>query len=443
MAQRFNGEIINGDSIQMYNGLPIATNKISIEEQKSIRHHLLGFISLQGRPWEVASFRQKATQLIEEINARGKIPILVGGTHYYTQALLFKDDIIDGPPVDDVKKDWEQRWPILGASTEEMVEELRKVDPVMAARWHPKERRRIKRSLEIYLSTGKRASETYQQQRERKSELLSKDFASSVVHQAASPNDEKPSFDNFSSLQYDTLIFWTHIDSGVLNSQLEDRVEAMVLKGLIVEAKSMFEHLEDTFDLGGDDDASKSDTGIRTAIGYKEFLPYLLAAQKSDNNTTTTTTTEELENLMKEGIDRTKIRTRQYARGQIRWIRNKLLRALENERLDRTLYLLDGTDPSQRSRTVDAVANVIMEKFLQGQTLPFPKSLSTAAEQMLLTKEKEDLYARYCDACDKTMMSDEQWGLHIKGKPHRRALKPKKDYRASYSRPVSVSDAED
>lgn len=409
----------------MYKGLSIATNKISIEEQKSIRHHLLGFISLHERPWEVASFRQNATQLVEEINARGKIPILVGGTHYYTQALLFKDDIIDGPPVDVTRKDWEQRWPILGASTEEMVEELRKVDPVMAARWHPKERRRIKRSLEIYLTTGIRASDTYQQQRQRKSEMFSK-VPATPAHPAASSNDE-PTTENVSSLHFDTLIFWTHTDSGVLNSRLEDRVEAMVLKGLIEEAQLMYEHLQ-LFGFG--EEAGKSDMGIRNAIGYKEFLPYLLA-QKADNNTP-----EELENLMKEGIDRTKIRTRQYARQQIRWIRNKLLRALENERLDRTLFLLDGTDLSQRSRNVDAVAHLIMEKFLKEETLPFPKSTSITAEQMLLTKEKEDLYARHCDACGKTMMSGEQWVLHIKGKPHLRTVKSNKASRASHCRPI-------
>lgn len=414
----------------MYNGLPIATNKITVEEQKSIRHHLLGFISLHERPWDVASFRHNAIQVVEEIHARGKIPILVGGNHYYTQALLFKDGIIEGPPVDVARQEWEKIWPILGASTEEMIQELRKVDPIMAARWHPKERRRIKRSLEIYLTTGKRASETYQQQRLRQSEIFSTKFANSTGQPASS--DEKPSTVKIPSLLYDTLIFWTHVDPGVLKSRLEDRVEAMVLKGLIPEAQFMFERLE-AFGFG--EEAGNSDIGIRTAIGYKEFLPYLLA-QKAGNKSS-----EELENLTKEGIERTKIGTRQYARQQIRWIRNKLLRALESERLDRTLFLLDGTDFSKRPITVDAVAHVVMEKFLKGEeTLPLPKSISTTAEQMLLTKQKEDLYARHCDACGKTMMSGEQWILHIKGKPHLRAIKPHKDSRTSRSRPMPATE---
>lgn len=413
----------------MYNGLPIATNKISIEDQKSIRHHLLGFISLYERPWEVASFRHNATKVVEEIHARGKIPILVGGTHYYTQALLFKDDIIEGPPMDVARQEWEKTWPILGASTEEMIEELRKVDPIMAQRWHPKERRRIKRSLEIYLTTGKRASETYQQQRLRRSEMLSKSFPNSAC-QPASSNKELGTV-NLSSLVYDTLIFWTHVDSGVLKSRLDNRVEAMVLKGLIPEAQSMFQHLQAC---GLGEDAGESDIGIRTAIGYKEFLPYLLG-QEADNKTAA-----ELENMIKEGIERTKIGTRQYARQQIRWIRNKLLRVLESENLDRTLYLLDGTDLSLRPLTVDAVAHVIMEKFLNGDTLPLPKSISNTAEQMLLSKEKEELYARYCNACGKTMMSEEQWMLHIKGKPHLRAVKPNKDSHALYSRRVPATE---
>ena len=413
----------------MYSGLPIATNKISMEEQKSIRHHLLGFISFHERPWDVASFRQNATQVVEEIHARGKTPILVGGNHYYTQALLFKDGIIEGPPVNVTRQEWEKVWPILGASTEEMIEELRKVDPIMAKRWHPKERRRIRRSLEIYLTTGKRASETYQEQRLRQSEMFSKFPANSAVQPASS--NEEPTTVNVPSLLYDTLIFWTHVDSGVLQSRLEDRVEAMVLKGLIPEAQLMFERLA-AFGFG--EEAGKSDIGIRTAIGYKEFLPFLLA-HKADNKTS-----EELENLTKEGIERTKIGTRQYARQQIRWIRNKLLRTLESESLDRTLFLLDGTDISQRPLTVDAVAHVIMEKFLNGETLPLPRSVSTTAEQMLLTKKKEDLYARNCEACDKTMMSGEQWILHIKGKPHLRAVKPNKDSRASRSGPMPATE---
>lgn len=431
LAERFNGEIINGDAIQMYDGLPIATNKISLQERKSIPHHLLGCISLKDRPWGVATFKHNAVKVVEEIRSRGKLPILVGGSHYYTQAVLFQDGVLEEnahAPV--AKENRESTWPILGASTEEMLEELRKVDPHMAARWHPNERRKIRRSLEIYLIAGKQASAIYEEQRKRRS--------SPPVNQSGKSNDPKGrdhetasnTGDRAPSLPSDLLILWAHVDPSVLKPRLDARVDAMVSNGLIAEAQSLFTYLQELESSGEVIDQS---TGIWVAIGYKEFLPYLTACP-------TTSDTKTLEDMRQEAIERTKIETRHYARRQIQWIRHKLLRALEEHYPKPRIFLLDATNDAQRACNVDAPAHDLTRGFLHGDDLPSPNSISAAAETMLATTERPELYARRCSVCDKTMMSEGEWIGHVKGRKHQSAVKPRKDWRALYPERVGKNE---
>ncbi len=172
LATRFNGEVINADAMQMYKGLPIITNKISAEERRGIPHHLFDRIALDEETWWVGQFRKETNRVIREIRSRGKLPIVVGGTHYYITGLLFEDKLIhessspsraDGP-----EEGAETKFPILGATAEVMLEKLREVDPQMADRWHPNDIRKIRRSLEIYLTTGRRASDIYAEQQNRK-----------------------------------------------------------------------------------------------------------------------------------------------------------------------------------------------------------------------------------------------------------------------------------
>lgn len=424
LAERFNGEIINGDSVQMYDGLPIATNKMPVEERKSIPHHLLGCIPLTDKPWNVCIFRKNAVKVIDEIRSRGKLPILVGGTHFYTTALLFRTWISEEhlqTPV--TKKDWESTWPILGASAEEMLEKLQMVDPIMAARWHPKDHRKIKRSLEIYLTTGEKASKIYERNWEKTFSTGSEPLAtlesgiSSEESQIVETVEESP-------MRFDTLIFWAHVDSNVLQPRLDERVDAMVSRGLITEAQSMFARFQELESAGHVIDQS---AGIWAAIGYKEYLPFLHATRAANVDI------KRLEELKQEGVDRTKIETRQYSKNQIRWIKNELLRALEQERLEKMLFLLDATDLAKRSCNVDNFAYDITGKFLRGDPLPSPKSISPTAEQMLVSKKKVNIHVRHCDICAQTVMSN-QWTPHVNSRQHRSALKPKIDWRKLYPR---------
>lgn len=410
LAERYNGEIINGDALQMYEGLPITTNKISIKERKSIPHHLLGSVKLDDAPWTVGKFKDQAIKIIEETRSRGKLPILVGGTHYYTQSLLFKDSTVEDENEDNENGPTgseKQVWPILAASTDEMLVELEEVDPFMAARWHPNDRRKIKRSLEIWYMTGRRASDIYKEQRTRRFTVTNAQDAGEGVL----GDDEHYSTKNnsISPLRYESLILWTHSSPDELKSRLDKRVDGMLSRGLILEGQSMYDLFEK---LRAKRRTPQLDQGIWVAIGYPEFAPYRRALHLKSKP-------EVLETIKQEGVIQTKVHSRQYAKRQVRWIRSKLIHTLQYSNLSRTLFLLNGSDLSRWSIDVEDQASDLVAAFLRNEPLPEPTSLSEVAEEMLQPSKKEEIFARYCKTCDKTLMSEDDWHKHVNGKRHR------------------------
>ena len=372
----------------------------------------MGCVKIGEEPWTVKQFLEQATRAIKEIRLRHRVPILVGGTHYYTQSLLFRDALVEeGGDHDDTLQEDAQKWSLLDASTEEMSKELWKVDPEMAMQWHPSDRRKIRRSLEIWLQTGKKASEIYYQQ---KSQGLSTEPGGRNGRTTLGEIKGSASL----HVRYDSLIFWVHAPLAKLGPRLEDRVDDMLSHGLLEEVISMQSFFEKREQQGDSLDQSR---GIGVAIGYKEFLPYLLDASRP-------------ERLKQEGIERTKIATRQYARRQDRWIRLRLRRAVNAANLTHNMFLLDAADASQWSDRVDAKAQDITAAFISGLTLPEPGSLSDAAVRLLDTPEVETKYARHCEACNKTLMFHSQWINHLKSKSHRTSMRPKIDRKIQHLR---------
>ncbi|KAK4694520.1 tRNA dimethylallyltransferase, partial [Lecanoromycetidae sp. Uapishka_2] len=370
-AERFNGEIINGDALQIYEGLPIATNKLSLGERKGIPHHLLGCVGLGEEPWTVQQFRDQASTTIEKIRSRGRLPILVGGTHYYIQSLLFNDAVVEQEDrrarVDEEDK---HTWPILEASTEEILLELRKIDPTMASRWHPNDRRKIRRSLEIWLKTGKKASEVYEKQRQNRSITGLDDGAQQNAGERPSP------------LEHESLILWTYAPLDILEHRLAERVDRMTSEGLFDEVELMYNTMQEQAARGQLVDQTR---GIWVAIGFKELLPYIISNQRS-------------EKLKGEGIDYTKIANRQYAKRQVRWIKLKLQRALIAAGASHRFFLLDATNPSKWQH-IESQAWTIAAAFLDGGTLPRPESLSDVAKEMLVMNEEEPKSAHQPSLC--------------------------------------------
>ncbi|EER40572.1 tRNA isopentenyltransferase [Histoplasma capsulatum H143] len=302
LATRFNGEIINGDAMQLYKGLPIITNQIPTEERKGIPHHLLGCIGFDQEPWHVSHFKRECLRTIKEIRGRGKLPVLVGGTHYYTQAVLFKEAILDrdgegdeesgnadrermvtdgNSEISKIATPQSEKFPILNASPEVILQKLREVDPVMASRWHPNDTRRIYRSLEIYLQTGRPASEIYQEQQRLKDAASILDNHSlhdlSYVENHATTRSS-PASVGPSHLRFPTLLFWVHTEDGELTRRLSQRVDNMAEQGLVAEAESLFNYLNQKHAQGVEIDRTR---GVWVSIGFKELEPYFQALLSS------------------------------------------------------------------------------------------------------------------------------------------------------------------
>ncbi|KAL4914271.1 IPP transferase-domain-containing protein [Aspergillus aurantiobrunneus] len=427
IASRFNGEIINGDAMQMYRGLPIITNQIPVEERNGIRHHLISCIDFEEKPWRISMFRRECLRLIGDIHARGKLPVLVGGTHYYTQSVLFQDQLVakesessdeevNSCPAEDV--DSAVKWPILDAEPELVLQKLREVDPIMADRWHPKDTRKIRRSLEIYFQTGKPASQVYTEQR------LSK--------QDAARNDNfVPSA---GQLRFDTLLLWVHSEKPTLSERLHKRVDVMIDQGLLSEASRMSSYLQEKEAQGITIDQTR---GVWISIGFKELAPYFDAVKDGSK------TEKELESLRQSCIELVKIATRQYAMSQLKWIRNKLWNGLAEAGMTHRLYLLDSTNVEDWSKNIREPSELLVEALLKKEPLPDPKSLSELARTILGAKEAQpppmdNSIAKCvtCDVCHKTMANEEQWKVHINGSAHKRVLKSlaRKEERDAYLR---------
>ncbi|QIW94826.1 hypothetical protein AMS68_000344 [Peltaster fructicola] len=406
LAKRFNGEVINGDAMQLYSGMPIITNKITSEQQYGIPHHLLGCIDLDEPTWVVSTFVKRALEVIQEIRARGKLPILVGGTHYYTQSLLFNEALAteDDENTFIVNTDTspEKQFPILAEPTETLLAELKKVDPVSAGKWHPKDRRKIQRSLMIFLQTGTPASQIYAKQQLARDEL-----------QKGNEHDAERTG---SLMRFPTLVFWVHTEAEALRFRLDGRVETMLDNGLLEEVDQLQQHGAKELAQGKTVDETR---GIWVSIGYKEFKSYHEALK-------TTTDEKALSAIKAEAIERTKVANRQYAKRQVRWIRIKLVNALAQAGSCEDFYLLDSSDASAFDEFVVQPAAKLTEQFLKGEQRPAPSTVCPAAAVHLSARDEYDhsktvvRVVQHCELCDLTCATDQQWNDHVKSKKHRR-----------------------
>ena len=406
LATRFNGEVVNGDAMQMYAGIPVITNKIPEHERNAILHHLLGTVSLHEPPRTVPSFVQESQKIIREIRSRGKLPILVGGSHYYTQALLLKESLVakdryagkelEEEEVGENKK--LQQWPVLDAPTSQIYTKLQEVDPEIAQRWHPSDRRKIRRSLEICLQTGRKASDIYADQQRRQTE-------------------DKEDGDE-AGMRYATLVLWLESRDDVLHERLNHRVEQMIVDGLNEEIVSL-----DNLKMAvlADGNAVDTSKGIFVSIGYKEMKPYVDALRNE------TLTNSVIEKLKLDCIEATKTATRQYAKRQKRWIRIRMANALRDANAVSHFYLLDSSDLDAWESNVTETACRLATSFLAGDALPEPRSLSTLAEECLPElgddlNQRQAFSARTCEVCNKVMMTEGEWQRHLASNRHKKAL---------------------
>lgn len=238
LAQAVDGEIVSGDSMQIYRRLNIGTAKATPAEQAQAPHHMID-IAEPTETYSAARFVQEAQQAIAEIMARGKVPILVGGTGFYVQALLGDKPLAT---VDDIQDDaFTEKWTQIAHDEGEAVlrDALRKVDAVSEARILPGQIRRLVRALLVSDHTGKPFSE------------------------------QKPEPQRL----YDAFIIGLTTDRQVLYERINQRVDAMMTQGILAETEIAM--------------ALPADSTARKAIGYKELFGYLTGDESLEQATET------------------------------------------------------------------------------------------------------------------------------------------------------------
>lgn len=259
LAKRLNGEIVNGDAMQVYKGMDVGTAKIKEEEKEGIPHHLFD-VKEPTEDFSAADFQKLAIEKISEIAKNGRIPILVGGTGLYIQAVLYHYNFTENSSNPAYRQRFERMLHEQGNIALHNL--LKKVDPESAARIHPNNARRVIRALEIFYSTGKSMSEHLKEQEEQE--------------------------------RYNAAIIGLTMERAVLYKRIDDRVDQMLAEGLVEEVKRLY------------------DQGIRDvqsiqAIGYKELYKYF------DGNVS-----------LEEAVATLKKNTRRYAKRQFTWFRNKM-----------------------------------------------------------------------------------------------------------------------
>ncbi|KAH3902390.1 related to tRNA dimethylallyltransferase, mitochondrial [Saccharomycodes ludwigii] len=404
LASKYNGEIINSDSMQMYQDIPIITNKHPINERNGIPHHIINHVPWN-KEYDMHIFEKECLSKIYDILQRGKTPIIVGGTHYYLQ-VLFNNKKINNAIYFGHTNDTFTEDPNAEDDPKELYSKLLEIDPLIASKYHPNDTRRVKRMLEIYhQSNGIKPSEIFQKQQ--------------------------------ISLKFEnTLFFWLYSDPTELNKRLDDRVDQMISNGAYSEIQQLYKYY-------CENNKPCLESGIWQVIGFKEFLPWLLSQDttNADDNTI----------LYKECVEKMKLRTRQYAKRQIKWIKKMLISDIRAADKLSNFYVLNATDLNKWDQLVKDRANLICDGFFFSKNgvdqcvEHVPKGL----ENIVLTEEcatasatntnnNAKFFDKFtCSTCkDKNdenliLIGKEVWGKHLKSRRHKSNLnrgKKKKEY---------------
>ena len=257
LAEKLDGEVISFDSMQIYKGMHIASAAPNHEEMRGIPHHLVEFLE-PSESFSVAEFLKLAKAKTEEITKRGKRVIIAGGTGLYINSFL--DNIIFTQSETDQSMREELNRELDRVGAEEMLRRLKEFDPETAKRLHPNNKKRIIRAFEIYETTGQ-----------------------TMTEQLESSRAEESPYEPY-------MIGLTYFDRECLYDRINLRVDKMLEKGLLDEAKGAFK-------------GEGSKTSVQ-AIGHKELFGYIKG-----------------ECSLSEAVELLKMQTRRYAKRQLTWFK--------------------------------------------------------------------------------------------------------------------------
>lgn len=260
LAKAVNGEMISADSMQVYKYLDIGTAKIKPEEMEGIPHHLINVLE-PDRDFNVFLFQSMAREALDEIYVKEKLPIVVGGTGFYIQALLYDTEFERMPQTNVYRRELEQFVVMHGAHA--LHERLKEIDPVSYDTIHENNIKRVIRALEFYHDAGYPISQHNAKQREKLS-------------------------------PYNFAYFVLNDDREKLYQRIEQRIDRMLEEGLVEEVKKALQY------------GCTPDMVSMQGLGYKELIPYLQG-----------------DRTLEEAIYILKRDTRHFAKRQITWFKRE------------------------------------------------------------------------------------------------------------------------
>lgn len=260
LAKKIGGEIISGDSMQVYKHMDIGTAKVTEAEKQGVPHYMIDEFE-PDEECSVALFQKKVKAYIDDIYSRGKIPMIVGGTGFYIKAITHNIEF------QDTDTDTAIRDQLMGIAAKHgadyLHEQLRQIDPVSAGNIHPNNIQRVVRAIEYYKQTGQLISAHNEQEKTRQT-------------------------------PYNLVFFGLSMERERLYCRISQRVDQMIAEGLLEEVKRLF-----------DKGYAKTLPSMR-GIGYKEFYPFF-----------------EKEESLEACIHTLKQNTRHYAKRQLTWLRHQ------------------------------------------------------------------------------------------------------------------------
>lgn len=260
LAKRLDGEIISADSMQVYKYMNVGTAKISKEEMQGIKHHMIDVLEPK-EDFNIVKFKNMVKCSIEEITRNGHIPILVGGTGFYIQSVIYDIDFENEDEKNSIRKDLEREYDTFGADF--MLEKLMKVDSASAKIIHKNNRKRLIRAIEFFMINNIPISAHNESQRKKLS-------------------------------PYDFRFFVLNPPRDILYERINKRVDRMLENGLVDEVKMLRET-----------GLSKANISMQ-GIGYKEILCYL------DGDIS-----------LKTAVESIKQNTRHMAKRQVTWFKRE------------------------------------------------------------------------------------------------------------------------
>ncbi|ERM98158.1 hypothetical protein AMTRI_Chr01g103870 [Amborella trichopoda] len=409
LASHFSAEIVNADSMQVYEGLDVLTNKVTYEERKGIPHHLLGIIGAN-RDFTSKDFRDMAIPIIEGIWSRNGLPIVVGGTNYYIQALVtpfLHDDMIESmdecmiesvdecfhnEPLGEVRPD------VTCDSSHDHVnhgyDRLKEIDPDAAKRIHPNDQRKINHYLHLYGTTGIPPSKLFQ----------------------GKGSEKWGRSDNF---RFDCCFLWVDASLCVLDTFVEQRVESMINDGLLNEVCEIYQPNADYT------------RGLRQAIGVREFEEFFRSYHPTQQSCMETNdipnpdiralinSVESNDKVLLCGaIDKMKANTRRLVRRQKRRL-NRLMAYFgwNIHYFDATDFFICKSSESWLKLVVEPCVDTI-KSFLSDEATVGIQS------EKISNLASRDLWTQYiCEYCGfRVLRGAHEWEQHRQGRGHRRRV---------------------